>query len=182
MITSVRLSAAGIAAVVVAGLATGLAYADPSSPSIAFFACAAGSSFAQSVPANVPLYTRLGYASGTRGLVQTAIGKIDNTLSVTYSAGGSSTFHPEFGDLVENPDRTWRAPAQVDFPALASGNSMTIHWTETVTQPIEDLVPPSSDWDPVANFQPPWDGTGLKYQHFTPAGGYDLGTCTVTAV
>ena len=39
-----------------------------------------------------------------------------------------------------------------------------------MTHPTQDLVPPSSDWDPVANFQPPWDGTGLKYQGFIAAG------------
>ncbi len=59
---------------------------------------------------------------------------------------------------------------------------MTVHWTYTVSQPYKELVPPSSDWDPEANFQPPWDGTGPKFASFTAAGVYDLGICTVTAV
>jgi hypothetical protein len=182
MSTSLRVSAAGIAVLAIAALTTGLASADPSSPRISFFACASGSSVAKSVPAGVPLFVPGGFSSGTRGLVVAATGKIQNTFSVTFSVGGSSTFNPAFGTLVENPDGTWTAPFRVDLPTLASGNSMTIHWAYTVSQPFKELVPPSSDWDPVANFQPPWDGTGLKFESFTAAGVYDLGICTVTAV
>ena len=133
-----------VAALVIAAFAAGIAQADPNSPKIGFFGCAAGGSFAKSVPANTPLYIQGGFSSGTRGLVERALQKNKNTFSVS--------------------------------------DSMTIQWTSTYTQPTQDLVPPSSDWDPVANFQPPWDGTGLKYKAFIAAGDYDLGTCTVTAV
>ena len=181
MTAPLRVCAVGIVALAMAAFTAGLAYADPNSPRINFFACAAGGSNAKAVPANTPLYIQSGFSSGTRGLVEAAVGKIQNAFAVT-SAGGSSTFIPPFGPLLQNPDGTWTTLFRVDLPALASGDSMTIHWTYTVSQPYKELVPPSSDWDPEANFQPPWDGTGLKYASFTAAGVYDLGTCTVTAV
>ena len=171
-----------VAALVIAAFAAGIAQADPNSPKIGFFGCAAGGSFAKSVPANTPLYIQSGFSSGTRGLVEAALQKNKNTFSVSYSAGGGTTFTPPFGEIFPNAGDTWTALFRVDLPALASGDSMTIQWTSTYTHPTQDLVPPSSDWDPVANFQPPWDGTGLKYQGFIAAGDYDLGTCTVTAV
>ena len=181
MVTSVRLSAVGIAAVV-AAFTAGLAHADPNSPSIRFLACAAGISDAKVVPANTPLYVQGGFSSGTRGLVEAAVHKIQNTLSVSYSAGGGATFTPQLGEIFHNASDTWTTLARTDLPPLAPGDSMTLQWTVTFTRPTQDLVPPSSDWDPVANFQPPWDGTGLKYQDHIEAGVYDLGTCTVTAV
>ena len=133
-------------------------------------------------PADTPLFIQSGFSSGTRGLVESATSKTQNTFSVTYSAGGGSTFLPAFEAPQQNPDGTWTAMFTADFPPLASGDSMTIRWTYTVSQPFQELVPPSSDWDPEANFQPPWDGTGLKYTNFAAAGVYNLGTCTVTAV
>ena len=181
MTAPLRVCAVGIVALAMAAFTAGLAYADPNSPRINFFACAAGGSNAKAVPANTPLYIQSGFSSGTRGLVEGAVGKIQNACAVT-SAGGSSTFIPPFGPLLQNPDGTWTTLFRVDLPALASGDSMTIQWTYTVSQPYKELVPPSSDWDPEANFQPPWDGTGLKYANFTAAGVYNLGTCTVTAV
>ena len=160
-----------VAALVIAAFAAGIAQADPNSPKIGFFGCAAGGSFAKSVPANTPLYIQSGFSSGTRGLVEA-------TFSVSYSAGGGTTFTPPFREILPNAGGTWTALFRVDLPALASGDSMTIQWTSTYTHPTQDLVPPSSDWDPVANFQPPWDGTGLKYKAFIAAGVYDVGTCT----
>ena len=182
MTAPLRVCAVGIVARALAAFTAGLAQADPNSPRINFFACAAGGSLAKAVPANTPLYFQGGFSSGTRGLVQAALPKIQNTFSVSYSAGGGTTFTPSFGEIFPNAGDTWTASFRVDLPALASGDSMTIQWTSTYTQPTQDLVPPSSDWDPVANFQPPWDGTGLKYSGFIAAGDYDLGTCTVTAV
>ena len=182
MVSTHKRLSVGVATVMLAlGLFTSLAQADPTSPRIAFFGCAAGGQFAKSVPAGQPLYVQSGFSSGTRGLVEAAIPKIKNTFSVSYSAGGSAVFSPVYGALRQNPDGTWTAPFRVDLPALGAGDQMTIHWTYAVSQPYRDLVPPSSDWDPLANFQPPWDGTGLKYQAFVAAGAYDLGTCTVTA-
>jgi hypothetical protein len=58
---------------------------------------------------------------------------------------------------------------------------MTIHWTGEYAAPLEEIIPPSDDWDPVANGYSPWDGTGLKYQLREPAGPFDSGTCTVMA-
>ena len=171
-----------VVALAVAAFAGGIARADPNSPRVGFFGCVAGGSFAKWVPADTPLFIQSGFSSGTRGLVESATSKTQNTFSVTYSAGGGSTFLPAFEAPQQNPDGTWTALFTADFPPLASGDSMTIHWTYTVSQPFQELVPPSSDWDPEANFQPPWDGTGLKYTNFTAAGVYELGTCTVTAV
>ena len=118
MTAPLRVSAAGIVALAIAALTAGLAHADPNSPRINVLACASGVSGANSVPANTPLYQLGAFASGTRGLVQAAAGKIQNTFSVTYSAGGSSTFQPAFEAPRQNPDGTWKAPFRVDFPAL----------------------------------------------------------------
>lgn len=180
---AIRLSLAAMStAMATLVLFAAVALGDPTSPRIQFFACSAGGANAKLVPAGQPLFLPSGFSSGVRGLVEAALPKLTETFSVTYSAGGGATFQLAFGPLRHNSDGTWTAPLRVDFPALAAGDSMTIHWTQTVSQPIEDLVPPSSDWDPAANFQPPWDGTGLKYQNHINPGVIDFGTCTVTAV
>lgn len=112
-----------------------------------------------------------------------AIGKLQNTFDVTYSLGGSATFNPTYGAVVQSTllDGTWGSPfTRIEFGSLQPGETMTIHWTYTASAPIMDLAPPSIAWDPIANgFE--WDGTGLKYQDHIDAGLHDNGTCTVIA-
>ena len=70
MTAPLRVCAVGIVALAIAAFTAGLAHADPNSPRINFFACAAGGSNAKAVPANTPLYIQSGFSSGTRGLVE----------------------------------------------------------------------------------------------------------------
>ena len=177
-----RLRAAAALALALLALCTGLAHADPNLARVRFFACVAGDSLARQVPANTLLYTRHGYAGGTRGLVTEAVLDTTDTFAVTTSSGRSATIQPTYGPVTQQPDGTWIASSQVDLGSLAPGETMTIHWTYTVDHPLADLVPPSDAWDPAANGYPAWDGTGLKYQDLGTAGLHDLGTCTVTAV
>jgi hypothetical protein len=172
--------------VIIAGLGSvmlmaAVAQADPTPRRVNFFACVAGSPIAKSVPADTPLFFTSGWGSGNLGLVQAAIPKIVNTFSVTYPDGSTVTFNPGFQPIRHNADDTWTAPFRVDFGSLHTGESLTIHWTGVFNGPVEDIVPPSDAWDPAANFQPPWDGIGLKYQNHIAAGPFDNGTCTVTA-
>ena len=177
-----RLPATTALALVLLALCTAVAHADPNLARVRFFACVAGDSLAQQVPANTPLYTRHGYVSGTRGLVTEAVLDTTDTFAVTTSSGRGEMTQPTYGPVTRQPDGTWIASYQVDLGSLAPGETMTIHWTYTVDHPLADLVQPSDSWDPAANGYSAWDGTGLKYQDVGTAGLHDLGTCTVTAV
>lgn len=157
------------------------AHGDPTSGRIRFFACVAGAPTAKAVPADTPLYVSNGWTEGNYGLLRAQLGKIVNTFSITYPDGRTMSIDARFQPIVANADGTWTAPFQVDLGSLQSGESLTIHWTGLLTGPLEEIIPPSDAWDPTANFQPPWDGTGLKYQKHDAAGPFDNGTCTVTA-
>lgn len=179
--TKSKRGAISIATLAALVLSASVAQADTTPFQVRFFACAAGSPAAKSVPADTPLLLRAGWSEGTRGLVQAAIPKIVNTFTLNYSGGGTVTINPAFQTVVHNADGTWTAPFRVDLGSLQAGASLTIHWTGMFTRPIEEVVPPSDPWDPAANFQPPWDGTGLKFQNHIDPGPFDNGTCTVTA-
>ena len=170
-----------IAAVTTLSVWAAVAQADTTPVRVPFFACAAGSPAAKAVPANTTLFFSSGWTEGTFGLVKAAVGKVVNTFTVTYPDGRSVSVNPDFQAIVQNADGTWTAPFRVDFGSLQAGQSVTIHWTGVYTGPIEDVIPPSDDWNPVANGFPPWDGTGRKYQNHNDPGAFDKGTCTVTA-
>ena len=187
---TLRLSLAGTAVALVA-LVSFTAIAQATAPvtdanRVKFFACAAATNPtdpSRLVPANAPLWDQRGYSSGSKGLVQSAVSKITNTLEVTYSSGATATFHPTYGPAELRPDGTWTAwLTRIEFGSLAPGESMTIHWTYTVSSAYEDLAPPSTDWAPTVLGLPPYDGTGLLYQLHVDAGTYGNGICTVTAV
>jgi hypothetical protein len=170
-----------VAALAALVLSASVAQADTAPFGIRFFACEAGSPAAKSVPSNTQLYLAQGWSEGTYGLVRASIPKVVNTFTLTHSGSAPVTINPAFQPIMPNADGTWTAPFQVDLGSLQAGESLTIHWTGIYTGPIEEVIPPSDPWDPAANFQPPWDGTGLKYQNHIDPGPYDNGTCTITA-
>jgi hypothetical protein len=171
-----RLIAIGLLVILTTSVAMS-ATAD-SSYRILMFGCADGAPGFNLVPANTPLFVQSGWASGTVGLVRSAIN--NSTSTVADLRDGVLTVHsPVWGPIQQNTSdlggfvSRWR----VDLPPLAPGATATVTMTQSLAHHQTDLGLPTSDHD-----QP-----GLRYFAPVPAGIISLGSepnptvCTVTA-
>jgi hypothetical protein len=140
-----RILAAGVLAIA-AGLA--VVVAPPASADdgvvVSVLSCA-NNGGSTSVPSGTPITVHhLGYAEGTRGLVQDFLLKQDTTLTV---AGDTTTVYDVSGQWGD-PQKIDRGFWLTDLPdqpiglVLAAGQTVAITWNITFSQPVLVAYPP----------------------------------------